>query len=163
MHLVGILKKCLTFAIIFTVPSFSFVSFDSFNDTSKFLIVLRNRVMTHFPQVRTVVQSCLCCSYMSLHKKSCLCSFRRNQYAVNWLIRLWVRMCFCNQVPIFCDTVLMAPFWSFPLMTVFGLDAFTALKYTTFFIQRHKVSQLGHAALSEYTETSVICRDHLLI
>jgi hypothetical protein len=68
VHLVGLLK-CLTFAVIFMMPSFSFVSFDGFNDASKFLIVLRNRVMTHFPQVQTVVHSSLCCNYNVIAQK----------------------------------------------------------------------------------------------
>lgn len=78
IHLVGILKKCLTFVIIFTVSNVSFVSFNSFTDASKFCIVFRNHVMAHFPQVRTPVHLCMWCSFNFIAQKMLLLWFQQN-------------------------------------------------------------------------------------
>jgi len=100
---------------------------------------------------------------MSRHRKSCLCSFGRNRYAVNQLICLWVRMCFCNHVSIFCNSVLWHHFglsllW---LSLVWTCSLHRSTPLSTF--RDIKVSQSGHAAFSDYTETSILCRDRLLI
>jgi len=100
---------------------------------------------------------------MSLHRKSCLCSFSRNQYAVNRLIRSWVSMCFCTHVPLFCDTIL---WYHFDLFLLWLSLVWTCLLHQSTppsSFRDIKVSHSGHATLIDYTVTSVVCCDRLLI
>jgi hypothetical protein len=81
--------------------------------------------------------TCVCDAVLiSLHRKCCCCGFSKTQYTANRLIWLWVRMCFWNHVPVFCNTILRHRYGISSYDSLWS-GKFTAPKYT-FFIESHK-------------------------
>ena len=111
----------------FMVPNFSVINFYDFATASKFCIVSRNHMVTHFTQVQTPVDTCSWFNVSFITQKILSQWFQKNPVR-NKSICSRVKLCFQNHVPIFCKTILLHCFNPLhnelnpicPLLALFG-------------------------------------------